>query len=379
MLRKSSRLMLPALIAGLLAVILPAAASAATLKYESGSLVPVGTELKVNLDQLEFNSVTGSSICNAGAKPLSIEPTKNNGSAVEAGAVYGSPSSACNLSGTLHGATEAFNIKISNLKASGTAGTGTMSLSFESHPTGRVGNCLWSNPTLPISFAGGTNTFTATSSWPKSYEEWESNCGELTFKGNFSITDSKGGKVLLSRESLPPPAVFVSEGTTAHMSVDTVELETNYTSLVECYGGTGAVSLTGEASQLEFGYSSPECEIPVRTNGCGLKFHAGTYEVSEHSKGTVDIACPVGKQIELEMSPSSIVLLPAQSTTQSVTYENKSEPRHVYTAPRLTGLSYHLKGSESYLHNGRLFAWIELWASDQNNNAAEFYVEAGAY
>jgi hypothetical protein len=369
---------LPAVTAALLAVVLPAAASAATLKNESGLLVAVGTQLKVHPDQLEFDSVTGWSDCEAGAKPLTIEATENNGSVVEAEEEYGSASSSCHLSGTLHAATEAMNIRISSLKAEGTEGTGTMSISFEAHPPGRIGNCFWANPTLPISFAGGTNTFTATSRWPESYEEWESNCGELEFKGEFSLTDSKGGKVLLGRESLPPPAVFVSAGTTVHMFIGSTYFVTNYTGSQECYGGSGAVSLTGEASQLEFGYSPAECEIPVRTNGCGLKFHAGTYEVSEHSKGTVDIVCPVGKQIELEMSPSSIVLIPAQSTTHGITFKNGGEPRYVYNVGAVTELSYHLKGSESYLHNGRLEAEMYLSAVDQNNKAAEFYVEAGA-
>ena len=176
-------------IGAMLALAIPAMASASSLTMPEKTLVPVGTAIQGTSTDV----VTTTSLGNLKCEKVTVngKVTKNNGTEVEGTANGASTSSNCFFKTN---PIAIKNITLNNIKST-TIGSGTASLSFEAEVKPGELNCKYSGSAVPFTYTSGTDSLLLSGGLTAS----PAACGTASIKGNFTLeTIEEKGPVLLS-------------------------------------------------------------------------------------------------------------------------------------------------------------------------------------
>lgn len=79
-------------------------------------------------------------------------------------------------------------------------------------------------------------------------------------------------------------------------------------------------------------------------NGCDYKLHAGATLVPDTVAGFMDVKCPLGKRINIEITsvPICRITIPEQAAIASITYTNRTLVKDVDVDFNILGLEYEL-------------------------------------
>jgi hypothetical protein len=183
---KKAALLVGAAVA-IMAMALPAAASAARLENSSGNLLAKGSLFTVkNQGTVVYETTYGKISC--AQIGLNEELVKNDGQVVSA--IERSPgySNACFVGG------KAFNqeLKFTGLKFEGT-GAGTVGLSFDiQYPWGK---CHLQNEATPVKYVPGSSAFSVTKA---AMNATPAACAPFVVTGEFKLADSGGNPLILN-------------------------------------------------------------------------------------------------------------------------------------------------------------------------------------
>jgi hypothetical protein len=185
--------LLAGVFAAVMAVSLPAVASAARLEYSGGELVPVGTEFSATSTNFTFMTSYGILSCQKVTMPAElIKNGYKEGKAVVVEAESRGVGSAgiCFFEGT-----QSFGLepKLRGFRLEG-PGAGTMSLELNTvYPAGQ--KCHFERTDAPVTYSAGTNVLTLSSVKMKASP---AACGPFYVSGYLSLADSLGKSLILN-------------------------------------------------------------------------------------------------------------------------------------------------------------------------------------
>jgi opacity protein-like surface antigen len=162
-------------------------------------------------------------------------------------------------------------------------------------------------------------------------------------------------------------------------STTSANTSTTIQSTVNYFGTTGAG--TNEEACEAFGL-----EATVDMNGCEYIFHAGTYEASEKSTGTVDLSCPgtEGPTIAILGGAACTLTIHAQSGLGPVHYtttHTSGHPEEITIQSTIaSGVEYTAEGpfceGSGVTEDGGLESRLTLKAYEDNNGIKGNQVDA---
>jgi hypothetical protein len=118
-------------------------------------------------------------------------------------------------------------------------------------------------------------------------------------------------------------------------------------------------------------------QVHVKANGCDFRFHAGETTVMDQVKGSVDVRCPTGAEIDFEVTSmvTCHITIPEQLGLGHVTYTDRTMAADVDADMHLTGLLYKLDFGCPFVGTfGATYTGTTTLASD-NEGSDAFVVE----
>jgi hypothetical protein len=117
---------------------------------------------------------------------------------------------------------------------------------------------------------------------------------------------------------------------------------------VECVTVKFHGTLEAASEMLTLGATYENCATPnggaavgINMNGCDYEFNAGETVEADKVKGTLDIVCPAGKEIEIkEAANGCTVKIPSQNGLSQLTYTDHTIARDFDVDIGITGMSY---------------------------------------
>lgn len=174
----------------IVACIAPAIADASKLTEPVGTLVSIGQLLEATSNNSIMETSLGKLSCEQVTN--TAEVTVNNGSTFKAIGKGVNTASTCFVGGTK--AITVTDVTISEIH-SATAGTGTISLTFEADLPGGITVCHFASPNLPFTYTSGTDSIKFTKADLKATP---AACEPGTVSGDFTLeTDGTNTAVIL--------------------------------------------------------------------------------------------------------------------------------------------------------------------------------------
>jgi len=171
------------------ALAVPAFASAAAVTDGSGNLLGKGT--KISGTSTNATTLTSLGLLTCATVKVNGELTANSGGTVEGVGVGAGETSTCRLGKKEISITD---ITLTSLKSTGTSHTGTIGVTFEADLPEL--HCHFKSPAagLPFSYSAGGNTLTISEG---NLEGTPEACEPGTLNGTFTISQTGGGAVVL--------------------------------------------------------------------------------------------------------------------------------------------------------------------------------------